>query len=352
MTEDMTDMKNSILVSDTDDLRSSDMIKYSLGGLMYTPAHNSKVSSFITDKKYEHLRSLALCLEDAIADGTEDAAIEQIGKTFSEIRESAESGIIIPGELPYMFVRVKSPDQIERVAEITEYSRYLTGFIFPKFDIQNAQTYLETLSKINQNVDNILYGMPILESRSVLDIRNRINTLSEIKDITDSYRDNIINIRIGGNDFCSRFGVRRNITDSIYDIAAVSSVIGDIVNIFSGDYVVSAPVWDYFSNGNPGDTAWSDGLRNEIKKDILNGLTGKTAIHPSQLAVIDEELAVSEEDYADAVSILGWNDSQLAVAKGISGNRMNEEKVHRNWAEKIVIRAFVYGIRYTERNMR
>lgn len=317
---------------------------YSLGGLMYTPAHNRKVSDFLVSRRYSHLRSLALCLEDAIADGSEDEAIHQTAETFRELRKALGSGIITKDDFPCIFVRVRSPEQIMSVYEASEDCGLLTGIIFPKFDETNAEDYLEAVSKINKNADNILYGMPILESRTISDIRTRTSSLSAVRDITDAYRDIVLNIRIGGNDFCSGFGVRRRVTDSIYNIVSVASVISDIVSVFADDYIVSAPVWDYFEGPDPSDRAWADGLRNEIQLDIINGLTGKTAIHPSQLEVIDRALAVSENDYRDACDILCWEDCRLAVSKGAAGNRMNEFKVHRNWAEKIIIRAAVYGI--------
>lgn len=325
-------------------------LKYSLGGIMYTPAHNSKISDFLIRKKYPHLRSLAICLEDAIADGSEKEAMLNLQKNFDELSDAVDAGIISAEKLPYIFVRVKYHKQMEQVYSLIKRPELLTGFIFPKFDIHNAQIFLKSLSDINQSADNIIYAMPILESTVVSDIRNRIFVLSEIKTMLDNYKKYILNIRIGGNDFCNKFGVRRKITDSIYDIHVVSGIISDIVNIFSEEYVVSAPVWEYFENADdPSDTAWSDGLKNEISKDILNGLFGKTAVHPSQLAVINSELAVSYQDYNDALGILRWQDSDLAVSKSFSGNRMNEQKVHGNWAKKILIRASVYGVDDIER---
>ena len=206
-------------------------------------------------------------------------------------------------------------------------------------------TFDDVKEKINETADNIIYGMPILESVSIADVKSRIENLSKLKVITDSYRDFIVNIRIGGNDFCSRYGVRRKINDSIYDIRVISDIISDIVNIFSADYVVSAPVWEYFENPNDSSEEWKTGLRAECEKDIINGLFGKTAIHPSQLPVIDDVMAVTYSDYMDAVSILNWNDSSLAVSKSAEGNRMNEQKVHTRWAEKVLLRSSIYGVR-------
>lgn len=326
----------------------SDIIKYSLGGLLYSPAHNPKVSSLIINRKYKYLRSFALCLEDAITDSSLTDAVSQTKLTFTELEQSISNREISENEVPYIFIRVKNPEQIEYIYDKINGSALLKGFIFPKFNEHNAQNYLEAISRINQNADNILYGMPILESSSVSDVRTRITSLSKIKNITDMYKNIIMNIRIGGNDFCSALGVRRKISDTIYDISALSAIIGDIVSVFAGEYVISAPVWDYFS-GPDNDNRWSEGLKKETEKDIINGLVGKTAIHPSQLEIINSSLKVSEEDYADAYELLHWKEDKLAVSKGFLGNRMNEMKVHRNWAVKTLIRAAVYGIKSTEK---
>lgn len=330
-------------------IKDRDLMAYSLGGLMYTPAHNDKVTEFLTTGKYPHLRSLALCLEDAIADGSEEQAIEQLGRTFEGLERSVNEGLVSKDDLPYIFIRVKYPFQIRRTIEQINRSELLSGYIFPKFDMSNAKSYFEELKAVSDECGRLIYAMPIIESRTVSDLRSRVTSLLSLKEVTDPYRDMIVNIRIGGNDFCSRFGVRRGIYDTIYDITAVNAIIGDIVNVFAEDYVISAPVWDYFESSDKSDTAWAEGLKKEIHMDILNGLIGKTAIHPSQLPVIDESLAVSAEDYKDACSLLNWNDSTLAVSKGTAGNRMNELAVHRNWADRILIRAAVYGIKKKER---
>lgn len=326
-------------------LSERDLMQYALGGLMYTPAHNPKAADFLINKKYSNLHAMTFCLEDAIADGTEEAALCQLKKTFHQLGEAVRNDTVSIQSLPYIFVRVKYPEQMHRVYELAEIPELLKGFIFPKFDIENAEEYLNELSALDLAADNTIYGMPILESPAVADVRYRVQQLSELKSMTDDMKNNILNIRIGGNDFCNTFGIRRSITDTIYDIKVLADIIGDIVNVFSRDYVVSAPVWEYFGKAESNSSAWSDGLRKEIEKDILNGLIGKTAIHPTQLPIIDEALTVSADDYNDALDILNWQDDLLSVAKGNAGNRMNEQKVHTNWAKKIVIRSAIYGIR-------
>lgn len=333
-------------------LSEKDFLQYALGGLMYSPAHNSGIAQMLIQRKYSHLRSLALCLEDAIADGTEELALLQLEKTFSDLNNYVQQNDNAVKDMPYIFVRVKYPQQMQRVFDIVGNNGLLKGFIFPKFSRNDAHEYLGMLSQINSESDHVIYGMPIIESSYAADAAGRLNELTALKSMTDECRELILNIRIGGNDFCSLYGIRRGINETIYDIRVISDIISDIVNIFGKDYVISAPVWEYFSQGKGSSLKWADGLRREASLDILNGLTGKTAIHPSQLPVIDDALSVTADDYNDAVSILNWNDDILAVSKSSSGGRMNEQKVHGNWARKILIRSAVYGVKKEEKPVR
>ena len=336
--------KTDLITNQHYNFSERDLLQYALGGLMYTPAHNAKASDLLINRKYENLHAMAFCLEDAIADGTENEALKQLNITFCNVRKAVDSGLIKQSCLPYLFVRVKYPEQLMKVYNLIGRYNLLKGFIFPKFDTENAEEYLNELIEANNCSDYVIYGMPILESWNIADICRRPGQLTQIKSTLDDVKSHILNIRIGGNDFCNRFGIRRNITDTIYDIRVISDIISNIVNVFSGDYVISAPVWEYFKQTDNASDEWSRELVREINQDILNGLIGKTAIHPTQLSVIDSVLAVSSDDYNDAVNILNWNDDLLAVSKSHSGNRMNEKKVHGNWAKKILIRASVYGI--------
>ena len=61
----------------------------------------------------------------------------------------------------------------------------------------------------------------------------------------DAYSDIILNIRVGGTDFSSKFGLRRSVDSSIYNVRVVSDCLIDIINMFARDgqdYVISAPV--------------------------------------------------------------------------------------------------------------
>ena len=59
--------------------------------------------------------------------------------------------------------------------------------------------------------------------------------------------------------------------------------------------------------------------------------------------MIYESLKATATDVADARQLLNWSDERLGVAAG--SGRMNELKCHCKWAERILLRAEIYGVR-------
>jgi len=215
---------------------------------------------------------------------------------------------------------------------------------------------------MNEKFDEVIYGMPILESKAMAHIETRIEELVGVKAILDKYRHLVLNVRVGGTDWSSVFGVRRGINYTIYDILPVADCLKDVLNVFSrdNDYSVSGPVWEYFrveksmkfAEIPPSINASIfkrenlindavDGLLRELLLDRANGFIGKTIIHPTHIPYVNGMLAVTEEVYNDALQILNTNGG---VVKSANANKMNEVGPHRNWAEKIYNRAQVYGV--------
>lgn len=318
-------------------METKESLALSVGGLLYTPASNNGIVEHLVKRDWANVTSVSLCLEDSIMDSHLQEAEHQLHSTLSSLRKSGE-------RLPLLFVRVRSPKHFLHVHELLQSDEnVLTGYIFPKFDETNANEYLNTLYRINQEREKVLYAMPIIESRSVAKLSTRFSALSTIRKIIDEYKNEILNVRVGGNDFSNLFGLRREITETIYDIGPVRDILIDILNWFSDDYVVSGPVWEYY--GKDSQDNWAKGLRKELSLDKANGFIGKTAIHPSQLPIIYESLKVSENDYSDAKGLLTWKDEKLAVSGSNDNGRMNEVKCHTRWANRIIARAKIYGIR-------
>lgn len=313
--------------------------KYSVGALLYSPALNRKVADAVINNKYGLQYSLALCLEDTIADDSIKIAEQQLEETLRKIFIGLEKREFY---LPKIFIRVRSCDQMVRLYNLLHsYTEILTGFIFPKYSVSNADEYNSAVKEMNRGTEKTIYMMPILESRDIVEYSTRHVVLAGIKEKIDSVKEYVLNIRVGGNDFSNEFAARRHYDETIYDILPISQLLGDILTVFSREYVISGPVWEFFSSDNE---EWKRGLINELKLDKLNGFVGKTVIHPKQISVVNEVLKVSLKDYEDAKRILNWDESGLQVGKSFAGERMNEVQTHINWAYKTITLAEIYGV--------
>ena len=310
----------------------------SVGGLLYSPASNTEIACHILNHDWPCLTAVSLCLEDSVQDNALLQAEEELKHTLERLSNTTD-------RLPLLFVRVRTPEHLQHIhSKLGEAEKALTGYIFPKFDMSNAEAYLKALTTINQEREGSpLYAMPILESKPIASIFTRRDSLLHIRETIDAYKEQILNIRVGGNDFSNLYGLRRTASQTIYDLGVVRDALLDILNVFADDYVVSGPVWEYY--GNTSNDSWASGLRHELSLDRANGFMGKTAIHPSQLPLIYDSMKVTRTDYEDAKQILGWSDSVKAVSANSSGNRMNEVKCHSRWARRIQLLGDIYGIR-------
>ena len=315
-------------------------IYYSVGALLYCPANNETISRSIITERFCKPYSLAHCLEDTINDDFVSEAEQIMIKSLCKIYESSKEKSFF---IPKIFIRVRQSEQIERLmSELGDSQKLITGFIIPKFIPDTADEYINKILAINEKYNRTIYMMPILESPSMIDIRNRYDILYAIKDKLKRIEPLVLNIRVGGNDLCKLFGFRRHCDESIHDIKPVSSIFSDIVTVFGLDYVISGPVWEYFHGYN-----WEEGMENEIVGDQLCGFIGKTVIHPKQIEVVNKAYKVNKKDIEDAHSILNWSMNSASLVAGSQGNeRMNEYKTHCIWAEKVKLLADVYGINY------
>lgn len=313
--------------------------KYSVGALLYSPALNGKIAGAVENGKFGNCYSLALCLEDTIADNSVGLAEEQLEQTLKELHQAHAKRTFY---LPKIFIRVRSCEQLLRLDDrLRAYDQVLCGYIFPKYTLSNADDYNRAMVQINAKAGKRIYMMPILESRDIISYETRRDVLMNLKKKIDSVKDYVLNVRVGGNDFSNEFAARRHYDETIYDILPIAQLLGEILTIFSRDYVVSGPVWEFFSSDNE---EWKKGMQREMKLDKLNGFIGKTVIHPKQINVVNEALKVSRKDYEDAKEILNWDENGLQVGKSFAGERMNEVKTHINWALKTITLAEIYGI--------
>jgi len=342
-----------------------ELLQYCLGATLYMPGTKDIVGK-ILNKNMPELTSMVMCFEDAIQEKDLSAAETNVIQHLDKLAESLNTGDITHDDIPLTFIRVRNPEQFKSFAAKLSPSQaeVLCGFVFPKFYSSNGHEYFRCLESLNNKLDVSLYGMPILEGRTIALKETRASELDMIKNILTAYKDIVLNIRVGATDFSSIFGVRRGINYSIYDILTVRDCLSDILNYFAreGDgCVISAPVWEYFLAYKKEDldhllhndihrsllqrssiiNEAIDGLLREVVLDKANGFVGKTIIHPSHAKYVNAMQAVTREEYEDAQQIL---DRSGGVVKSAKANKMNERNPHKSWAKKIVYRAKAYGV--------
>lgn len=325
---------------------SREVLQYAIGGMLYMPATRTKIVQDIIEQKNPDIKSICLDLEDSIGDDTVEEALIMLRSTLSKLSKAIEENTLSIDNLSLIFIRVRNPEQLRTLNNTLSQEQLgiITGFNFPKFDSSNAAEYIRAFNELQHKSLTKLYFNPILESKAIMYKQNRIEELAYIQRKLSGFSDHILNIRVGATDFCNIFGIRRKMNQTIYDINVVTDCFADIVNFFGKNYVISGPVWEYFnSQGERG--PWKTGLEKELSLDKINGFFGKTSIHPVQLPIIAKNNIVDEEDYNDAMSIMGMGTGLIGVAKGSAGNKMNEVKTHSNWARKILAIASVYGVK-------
>jgi citrate lyase beta subunit len=248
----------------------------------------------------------------------------------------------------------------------------VSGFVLPKFRADDAgRAGLEAVRAVRAATGLPLYAMPVLETPDLVHAGTRIASLTDVRSLLAEYPDEVLALRVGATDLSGWYGLRRPADLTIWDLHVVADALADFINLLGaadGGYVVSGPVWEYFTGGErlfkpqlrtspfaehaPDarplrrrllDTAM-DGLIRETVLDRANGFTGKTVIHPSHAPAVHALSVVTHEEYMDAAAIC----ADVAVAGGVLrsayANKMNEAKPHRAWARRTLARAEVFGV--------
>ncbi|MGP7815979.1 HpcH/HpaI aldolase/citrate lyase family protein [Niallia sp. 01092] len=353
-----------------------ELLAYALASTLYMPATRPTIYQDLLNKKHPSLTSMVICLEDSIGDHEVESAEKKLVEELIKIKEGIDAGKVIKNELPLLFIRIRSVEQFLRMkTSLISCLDLLTGIVIPKFDAAIGRIILKEL-KLHNHSGNVLYAMPILETKKIIEKETRLAELLSIKEVLDQYKELILNVRIGATDFCGLYGIRRNTDTTVYDVAIIRDCISDIVNVFlraDTPYVVSGPVWEYFSAkermlipqlretpfrkryGKAGMKMRTqlidkhmDGLIREVLMDITNGLTGKTIIHPTHIKPVQALNVVSYEEYYDACNIVDSNNGEIGVMKSSFSNKMNEIKPHYYWAQKILLKSKVYGVFHEE----
>ncbi|MDH6705342.1 citrate lyase beta subunit [Kitasatospora sp. MAA19] len=345
-----------------------------LGGTLYSPATRPALAADIRKQAARGVVSMVLCLEDAIADHEVDAGernlVEQLNDLVRDFTDCTQGH-------PLLFIRVRAASQILDLAErLGPAVGLLSGFVLPKFTTETGGAYLAALAAAEAATGRRLFAMPVLESPELAHLETRREQLFGIAELLAGHRERVLAVRLGVTDLCSAYGLRRSPDLTAYDVALVAAVIGEVVNVLGRadgtGYTVTGPVWEYFpvqermfkpqlrrtpfaeSSGTAlasGEEVRRriiehdlDGLIREVELDRANGLLGKTCIHPSHVPAVHALSVVTHEEYCDARDILRQEQDGGGVLRSAYTNKMNEARPHRAWAERVLLRAEVFGV--------
>lgn len=291
---------------------------YHLGASLYMPATRHDILSVICGEKLININSIIICLEDAVSENDVDFALNNLQKLLNDWQTLALT------KRPLVFVRPRHANMLHKLANMPNIE-LIDGFVLPKVDMSSLADW--RLASQQHADDKFL--MPTLETAQMFHATHNDELAIAL---TESFSQQILALRIGGNDLLSCLRMRR-----LPDVTLYESPIGALIYRLLGCFVpygfyLTAPVFEFLDKPVL--------LQQEVKKDVQLGLVGKTVIHPNQISIIQESFKVKQDELNQAMAILQTD--AKAVFK--QDNQMLEPATHKNWAIMINERAKIFGV--------
>ncbi|GFM53112.1 HpcH/HpaI aldolase/citrate lyase family protein [Pseudomonas capsici] len=291
---------------------------YALGATLYMPATRDDILDVVFGEKIPELRSLVVCLEDAVALIDVETALVNLRNVLTRIQDRGGR----PDNGPLLFVRPRDA-AMAKILNDWPLMTHVDGFVVPKLSLQSLASWEDAVTNPE------LALMPTLETPEVFNPTAMVELGQALK---VNLGERIIALRIGGNDLMGCLGLRRNPAMTLY-----GTPMGYVIPMLAGvmgsqGFALTAPVFEQL--------ATPDILEQELALDISNGLVGKTAIHPSQVNIIQNAFRVSLEDLNCARMIL----NSVAPAVFKYNDAMCEPATHYKWATHIMERAKWHGV--------
>lgn len=294
---------------------------WQLGASLYTPATRPDLVA-LGSGKISGLSSLIYCTEDAVREADVPRALDNLRAALPQLPLTGS---------PLRFIRARNPDVLAQL--LTLNLSAITGFVLPKIHDGNLAEYMRVLERSGQDH---LKVMPTLETREALS-ETRMTLLRDLI-FMEGWPGRVLSLRVGGNDLMHALGVRRVPGRTLYE-GPLERVMGMLVGVFKPyGLSLSSPVYEVYSD--PGT------LAREVAQDLEYGLCGKTIIHPAQLATVLEGYRVPESELLEARAILAPDAPAVFSMHG----RMCEPATHSRWAQDVLARAELYGVRRVTEN--
>ncbi|QFR48271.1 hypothetical protein FJR48_00440 [Sulfurimonas lithotrophica] len=289
------------------------MIDYiDLGATLFVPSTHKNLPQILKREKYPNLKSIVIDAED----GINDDELEDAKNIINNILKNYQKTNLL------VFIRPRDTKDLKEFLTYTNIDK-IDGFILPKFSLDNADAYLELLSKSKHSF------MPSIEGSELFDT----DALKELREKISNYKERVILVRFGLEDMLRQLSMKRSCEYSIFDYTVCASVLGNFLAVFkSSGFAVSGGVYPCFEN--------KKSFIKDVKRDLKEGLFSKTIIHPSQINLVHDIYKVSELELQDAKKIL---DEHRAVIN-LDG-KMGEVKTMSPYSKEIIKRAEVFGVK-------
>ena len=282
-----------------------------VGATLFIPATHKSLVDIVCYNKYPELKSVLIDTEDGIDEKDLDTAIHAIESLLDFYDKKKLHLFLRPRNIQIlkMFFQLKNIQKVD-------------GFILPKFTLHNASEYLHLLHDTN------FLFMPSIEGEELFNQQS----LHNLKNLLLPFKKQIPLLRYGLEDMLRQLSMKRSCEESIFDYAATASVLGQFIAIFkSSGFFVSGGVYPCFND--------EEGFIKDVKRDLKEGLFGKTLIHPRQIKIANELYRVTQVEYNEALEIL---ESEKAVFN--QNSKMAETQTMSPFAREILQRKEVYGL--------
>ena len=238
---------------------------YALGATLYMPATRTDLLSVVLGEKIPSLRSLVICLEDAVSESDVGYALDNLQRLLITL----SSGQPRYKNAPLVFIR---PRNLAMATQLVEWPliSLIDGFVLPKFTLYDLPIWQHLIAPTRLSV------MPTLETKEVFDAGAMCELAAAL--VKEDLGARVLALRIGGNDLLNCLGLRRSQTHTLYQ-----SPLGYVIGMLSGvmgaaGFSLTAPVCELLHHPQL--------LCRELAQDMDYGLVGKTAIHPTQIPLI------------------------------------------------------------------
>lgn len=287
------------------------MVDYTdLRASLYVPANHPKLVDGMLESNASKAPSFILCTEDSLADAEVPVALRQVAGLLPMLVRRSDTAPV--------FLRPRNVDVLREFLTMKGIEN-VAGFVIPKADVDSLPLYAEHLVGLPYRI------MPVLETRSIFDEQGRIELREYLN--RSPLGPAVLALRIGGNDLLRLLGLKRQPGVSIYQ-TPLGTLIPQLMMCFRPHgYQLTGVVCDSLDD--------ADLLRSEAQLDSWMGLIGKTAIHPRQIAVIEQAFTVSRDDVTVAREILRPSDRSVTAFNQM----MLERIVHTEWAQQTLQRA-------------